>query len=553
MGFEKEQEGSQVHHLFKMQHYIYFFPILGSIFIIFILDWIFSQQLSTAMLYVIPLHFAAFKIANRRQLYMLYALTLCMLTLACGLLNNQGMQIAMTNYLIVGFVITSCFFTSLKFKKLTDELFRMRRFINESSDFLPRADIDGNLLHYKDAHDDTVRKHKTENPVSFSGIHGGINEHRNPEQRAKLLLDILDKSSDLIYQMDIHKTIIFANKSLKSQIGVADKSSLDLEAIHPDSSIALLNSRIIPQLMKKGHWEGELSIFSDSNENLQTSAVYMIHRDIDGRIIAFSAIMRDISDKLRNIDYQKALNLQLEHTVKELERSNSDLDHFTYIAGHDLRSPLRGIENLSRWILEDKGNTLSQRSKEDMVKLQDRARKLHKLLEGLLRYSRVDRLEQSIGSVSPHSFIGEIIDFIAPPDGYKVEVSSVVETISIKCAPFKTVLMNLIGNAVKHRTSDQGKVEVHVKEDNDWIRIHVSDDGEGIPEKHHKRIFEMFKTLKSPDNDESSGIGLAIVKKVVEREGGKISVKNNAGAGVTFSLDWPKDQVPKPSLHKSVN
>lgn len=265
----------------------------------------------------------------------------------------------------------------------------------------------------------------------------------------------------------------------------------------------------------------------------------MAHKNKSGEVIAYSAIMRDISDKLRSLDYQKALNAELEGTVKELERSNSDLDDFAYIASHDLRSPLRGIENLSRWILEDHENKLSQRSRDDMEKLQGRVLRLNNLLESLLQYSRAGRLQQDIGNVNFKELIAEIVDVLAPPEAYKVTVNAEVETLSTKRSPFKTVLMNLIGNAIKHRINDTGNVHIDLKIVNEWAHVNVMDDGEGIPEKHHERIFGMFKTLKSRDKKESSGMGLAIVKKIVEREGGKIRVRNNTGQGVSFSFEWP--------------
>ena len=586
--------------------------MIAVIIIIFIVDWVSTINLSTVALYVIPLHFSIFKIEDRARVYQLLFLTLTLLGLGCIFSHTHDFYISLVNHIIAGIVITTSFFVSLKFKKSADNLQWMRQLVGESPDYVCQTDAEGRVLFYNQAlkavtklenlfgisyehihnQKETARiknqvipsavkrgtwngesklrdrdgnsiltntvviahKNNQGDLLRLSWIHRGISEQRKLEQREKLLLDILNKSSDLIYQIDSRKNIVFSNRALQNQIAIKSSKSIRIENIHPVHDLELINDHIIPRLMTKGTWEGEINVFSSTNKELRTSTVFMTHKNAYGSTIAYSAIMRDISDKIRSIDYQKALNSQLEETVRELERSNSDLDDFAYIASHDLRSPLRGIENLSRWILEDQDTKLSQRSSADMEKLQGRVHRLNNLLESLLQYSRAGRLEQDIGIINFRNLVAEIVDFLAPPKEYKVIITSEVEVLSIKCSPFKTVLMNLIGNAMKHRVSDQGMVSISLKANQDWLKISVSDDGEGIPKKHHERIFGMFKTLKSRDKKESSGMGLAIVKKIVEREGGKITVKNNDVQGVCFTFDWPMHaSVGKNSLPLSKN
>ncbi|MFK7827281.1 MAG: ATP-binding protein [Oligoflexales bacterium] len=579
------------------QHLFNYMTMMVLIIIIFIVDWISTINLSTAALYVIPLHISIFKIENRLLVYKLLFLTLALLGLGCIFSHSHDFYVSIINHVIAGIVITTSFFISLKFKKLADNLQWMQQLVNEFTDYVFQADSDGKILFYNQALKKTSKldnlsgssygdiynqkevamikskiipsavkfgtwsgetqvrdskgnpiltstlviahKNKQGDLLRLSWIHRGISEQRKLEQREKLLLEIINKSSDLIYQIDSRKKVLFSNKSLIEKIGVKVNESIKIEQIHPEKDLEKLYNKIIPCLLSKGTWEGELNVYSKSNKKLQTSTVFITHKNAYGSNIAYSAILRDISDKIRNIDHQKALNSRLEDTIKELERSNSDLDDFAYIASHDLRSPLRGIDNLSRWVLEDQDNKLSRRSKEDMEKLQGRVQRLNNLLESLLQYSRAGRLEQDIGIINFREMVTEIVDFLSPPKEYTFSISTDMKVISIKHSPFKTVLMNLIGNAIKHRISDQGKVSIYLLAEKEWLRISVSDDGEGIPEKHHERIFGMFKTLKSRDRKESSGMGLAIVKKIVEREGGKIQVRNNKPSGVCFTFEWP--------------
>ncbi|TRX02917.1 sensor histidine kinase [Candidatus Methylobacter oryzae] len=228
---------------------------------------------------------------------------------------------------------------------------------------------------------------------------------------------------------------------------------------------------------------------------------------------------------------------------KELERSNAELDNFAYVASHDLKAPLRGIRNLAEWIAEDIRNAVTDDTHENVRLLRSRVDRLDGLLESLLAYSRVGRKTTSAEAVDSGALISEISEYLAPPPGFAIACEGEMPILFTPKAPLEQVLRNLINNAIKHHDKDEGRIVVSaVKKDND-IEFHIKDDGPGIAPEFHKRIFQMFQTLKPRDQVEGSGMGLAIVQKTIENFGGCIRVESDPPhRGTTFVFTWPKNQ-----------
>ncbi len=241
--------------------------------------------------------------------------------------------------------------------------------------------------------------------------------------------------------------------------------------------------------------------------------------------------------------YERADNLQLAigKRVEELARSNADLEKFAYVASHDLKAPLRAIDSLSSFIEEDLADSMNEETRKNMGRLRGRVHRLEMLMDDLLQYSRAGQTSSPPVLVRTDQMVAEIVDLMDFPDGFSVRTTGMLPDFYTDKAPFEMVLRNLIGNAVKHHDSSSGLVEVSGRETEHGYEFSVADDGPGIPTEHHERIFEMFQTLKARDQQEGSGMGLAIVKKLVELHEGTISIVSEDGQrGTKFVFSWPK-------------
>jgi len=266
-------------------------------------------------------------------------------------------------------------------------------------------------------------------------------------------------------------------------------------------------------------------------------------RQSDG--IAFSLIL-----VLSDITAQKTAEAMLEQHIKDLnrfntdlERSNTDLEQFAYVASHDLKAPLRAIDNLAGWIEEDIGEQMPDDSREHMKLLRGRINRLEALLSGLLEYSRTGRDEIEPAWINSHALVQEVTELLSPPDSIQVNISQDMPHLFSAQTPLQQVFHNLIGNAIKHHDRENGIIEVTCRDLGSQFEFAVIDDGPGIPEKYHERVFQMFQTLKRRDEVEGSGIGLAVVEKLVRANGGSVTVAlRGTGRGTEFRFTWEKHE-----------
>lgn len=231
---------------------------------------------------------------------------------------------------------------------------------------------------------------------------------------------------------------------------------------------------------------------------------------------------------------------QLRQYADELERSNRELDQFAYVTSHDLKAPLQAISNLSEWIEEDLGDKVSGESQKHMDLLRRRVRRMVSLIEGVLEFSRVRRIHQPPEVVHVDKLLAEVIDMVDKPPGFVIKLPDQLPTVETEKVRLQQVFANLIGNAIKHHESLEGKVEVSCEEMNEFYRFSVADDGPGIAPEFHEKVFMIFQTLKPRDKFESTGVGLALVKRIVEDKGGLVELESQEGAGATFRFTWPK-------------
>ena len=230
----------------------------------------------------------------------------------------------------------------------------------------------------------------------------------------------------------------------------------------------------------------------------------------------------------------------IDTNITQLARRNEELDQFAYVVSHDLKAPLRGIESASRWIEEDLGEALPAHIREFLQLMRTRVHRMENLISGILDLARIGRVQQPLEWVDVRELLTEIIDSLAPPAGFAVELPPFLPTFMTNRVQLQQVFTNLLSNALKyHDHPDHGRARVGFR-DGQQFTFSVADDGPGIAAEYHERIFVIFQTLTERDTLESTGVGLAIVKKIVERNGGTIRVDSREGAGATFTFSWAK-------------
>jgi len=270
-------------------------------------------------------------------------------------------------------------------------------------------------------------------------------------------------------------------------------------------------------------------------------------RQINGEPDYFLGVIKDISQRkqaqtqlLLRAQEQEELNVLLTETTAQLRKRNSELDQFAYVASHDLKAPLRAIANLSQWLEDDLSERLEPDNLHHLELLRQRVYRMEALINGLLQYSRVGRVENTEEKVDVGKLLAEIIHDLAPPENFTIEVKNSMPTLTTKGILLRRVFANLIDNAITHHQGLQGKIEISVEDKDECYEFSVSDDGTGISPQYHDKIFVIFQTLQARDQKEGTGVGLSIVKKILETEGSSISVESDIGKGATFRFTWHK-------------
>ncbi len=274
---------------------------------------------------------------------------------------------------------------------------------------------------------------------------------------------------------------------------------------------------------------------SDSEGNIEQVIEYCL--DITERKLVEEKI-RKINEELEERVTERTS--QLEIANKDLEDANKELKDFAYVVSHDLKAPLRGISQLAGWISKDYSDALEEQGKEQMKLLINRVNRMDSLIEGILQYSRVGHDREKVALVDINSLVEGVIKAISTPDHIQVTIENNLPAIAGGKTQFEQVFQNLLSNAIKFMDKSNGEVKFGCSDEGANWKFSVADNGPGIEDKYHKKIFQIFQTLRASDEYESTGIGLTVVKKIVESYGGDIWVESGVGRGSTFFFTLPK-------------
>ncbi len=278
-------------------------------------------------------------------------------------------------------------------------------------------------------------------------------------------------------------------------------------------------------------------------EMVQTATLNILE-DFDDEKTRLQQSQRAFLNILEDIDLEKG---KVTDAYQRIEAVNKELGEFAYAASHDLKAPLRVIDNASKWLEEDLHEHLTDDTRESMNLLRGRVRRMDRLLDDLLEYSRIGRTtdERYVEIISGDALMSNILALLSPPKSFTVKIGSNFANIRLRRMPLQQILMNLISNAIKHHDKEKGHIQVTVEDGSAHYAFAVEDDGPGIPAQFHDQVFKMFQTLKPRDQVEGSGMGLALVRKNIEVFGGTLNLESSDGKGCIFRFTWPKQQQIK--------
>lgn len=287
----------------------------------------------------------------------------------------------------------------------------------------------------------------------------------------------------------------------------------------------------------------------EANQKLreESQGLKEINRDLQSVLNSMNLEYKFIAntEKLNSTDYVKEqaaeiirINLQREELLKNLEKQNQALNEYAHVVSHDLKAPLRSIDTLINWFKEDNADLLSEDNKKSLDLILSSVEKMDSLIKGILNYSTIDNEEINDQIIDLNYSIDEIIRTIPIPKHIELTLKNEMPKVFGNDFRFKQLFQNLIQNAIKYNDKQKGFVEIGCIEKEKEFEFYVKDNGIGIKERYQAKIFVLFSKLEN--TDQSSGIGLSIVKKIIDLYGGKIWLTSKVGTGTTFYFTLPK-------------
>lgn len=382
-----------------------------------------------------------------------------------------------------------------------------------------------------------VRPHLPNEPIFINGVCIDVTERRRLEQELHAtelqLRTLADGFPGLFCYVGRDFSVRFLSNRYVEHLDAPRERLIGKHLSDLTGGVAFLDRKpIYEQVLAGSSYTFDEEHLMPDGSAYHYAVTYQPDRGLDGEVRGFMMLGVDITE-LRRVERA------LQERTAELSRSNHDLEQFAYVASHDLKAPLRAIEVLVDWLREDLVSVQTGDVQENLVLLGQRTARLSRLLDDLLAYSRAGRCSGDAVEIDTRQLVLDIASLLSPPATLRIEADASLPTLVTWSAPLEQVLRNLINNAIKHHPTKEGVVRVWAEKHDGQFVFNVEDDGAGIPLEYADKIFQMFQTLKPRDEVEGSGMGLAIVKRLVERQGGRVWFRpGRGGVGTVFKFSW---------------
>ena len=361
-------------------------------------------------------------------------------------------------------------------------------------------------------------------------------------------LRLLDESRNNIYKTDTDGVVTYINHAFMELLEVSGPDEIVGRPFLPDRFWYDLKDRerFLQELKKRSIESRELTLKTAKGKQIFVTVFPCYIKDAHGQINESQGMVYDVTAKKELVALRKAeeelekVNKDLESAVLELSHANEELREFAHITAHDLKTPLRAIGTLADWLSKDYADKFDEQGKEKIRLLVNRAVQMSALIDDILRYSRVGHNDNDKQKIDLNAVLSEAIIGVDPPENIEIVVENELPVLVCERAQILQVFQNLIGNAVKYMDKPSGKIKIGCVEHDAFWKFNVTDNGPGIEKRHFERIFKLFQTLSPSEEAENTGIGLSIVKKIVEINGGSVSVESEVGKGSTFVFTLPK-------------
>jgi len=383
-------------------------------------------------------------------------------------------------------------------------------------------------------------KDRAGNSLYFVGIAVDITEHKHIEEAfresERRLGEILENVKLVAAIIDNQGRITFCNDFFLQMLDMNREEVINQDwfAVVVPPELRERDSRIIMGSLERGVAPayGESEIWTKSGERRTILWNNTLLLNPDGSPSGFAGIGEDITER-------RTAQKRSQELMQELESSNRELKDFAYIVSHDLKAPLRGIRSLAEWIHKDYLDKFDETGREQLEMLLNRTTRMHNLLEGILQYSRLTDKKEENTPININEALTEVIEMLALPDNINIIIENDMPVLMLERTRIHQVFENLIGNAVKYMDKPYGQIRISCRNLGKFYQFSIQDNSCGIEARYFKKIFTIFQTLKPRDEFESTGIGLTIVKKIVENYGGKVWVESTVGIGSTFHFTLP--------------
>jgi PAS domain S-box-containing protein len=378
--------------------------------------------------------------------------------------------------------------------------------------------------------------------LGFGKITRDLTERRAAEQRYRLLIESVTDYS--IFSLDAQGYVTSWNSGAQriKQYTAEEIIGKHFSTFYTEEDArAGMPEKVLQTARDTGHWEGEGWRVRKDGTRFWSSVVVTAIRDEEGAVTGFSKVTRDITDRKKLLDELQRHTEELEVQVAERERTNAELEAFSYSVSHDLRAPLRAIEGFASALKEDYGDALDETAGEYLQQIMIASTRMNRLVQDLLNYGRLSRIEMSQQKIAVKPLLERVLHEGAHDSGKIILSGELQRKVVAHEGTLVQVLQNLVTNALKfQKPGVEPRVEIAVHAaGNNRVRISVQDNGIGIDARHTERIFKVFERLHGIEEYPGTGIGLAIVKRGMERMGGSCGVSSVPGEGSTFWIELP--------------